>query len=63
MYEGGTEDRKCGRLRGLKERARVGVGIGSIGYVPGREGGFGVLLRAAAMRRDVRILLLGEGRR
>lgn len=36
------------------------MGLGLLG--PGRagRGGFGVLLRAAAMRRDVRILLLGE---
>lgn len=36
MDEGGPEDRKCGGLRGLKER--VGVGIGSTWSVPGREG-------------------------
>lgn len=36
--------------------------MGLLGPFWARRGGFGVLLRAAAMRRDVRILLLGEGR-
>lgn len=38
MDEGGTEDRKCGALRGLKERVGVGVGIGSACSAPGQEG-------------------------
>lgn len=38
------------------------MGLGLVGPFWAGRGGFGVLLRAAAMRRDVRILLLGEGR-
>lgn len=38
----------------------MGLGLGLLGPFWARRGGFGVLLRAAAMRRDVRILLLGE---
>lgn len=38
LDEGGTEDRKCGGLRGVKEKARVGVGIGCTWSIPGREG-------------------------
>lgn len=36
--------------------------MGLLGPIWARRGGFGGLLPAAAMRRDVRILLLGEGR-
>lgn len=36
------------------------MGLGLLGPFWARRGGFGVLLRAAVMRRDVRILLLGE---
>lgn len=39
------------------------MGLGLLGPFRAGRGGFRVLLRAAAMRRDVRILLLGEGRR
>lgn len=37
--------------------------MGLLGPFRAGRGGFGVLLQAAAMRRDVRILLLGEGKR
>lgn len=63
LDEGGIEDRKCGGLSGVKERVGVGVGSSLVRFGPGGGGGLGVLLRAIAMRRDVRILLLGEGKR